>query len=310
MLTRWFCLGILCLILSLPAGGHERPDPGSLQLASVHAAVAVLGEDRPLYEKRADVAVPIASLTKLMTAYVVLESGAALDEWLTVVPREQTPAKNAYSRIRIGSRLQRGELLRLALMSSENLAAHVLAAHHPGGRKGFVAAMNEAAQRLGMTRSRFVDPSGLSPDNRASARDLLRLVNAAHAYPEIREYSTTPARTARFRGPRYTLGYGNTNPLVHRAGWRVTLSKTGYLNESGRCLVMVANPGGRPLAMVFLNSFGSRTPIGDAGRVRRWLETGEGGSVAGAALEYERRRAAALKSTRPAAEGPESMSRR
>jgi len=290
-------LPLLLLFLVAPGHAHDPggQTPAGLRLASVHAAVAWLeGIDQPLVAKHADRPVPVASVTKLMTALVVLESGAPLDEWLEVVPRRQDPAKNAYSRIRIGSSLQRGELLRLALMSSENLAAHVLAHHHPGGRDAFVAAMNARADALGMSRSRFVDPSGLSPDNRASAADLLRLVAAAHGHPEIREYSTTPSHTARFRGPRYRLGYGNTNPLVHRSRWQVSLSKTGYLTEAGRCLVMTATVEGRTLAMVFLDAFGTRTPLGDAGRVRRWLETGDGGRVAGAALEYERRRTAEI----------------
>lgn len=292
-MRRFAPLLLAVLLLATTAAADERPDPAGLQLASVHAVVAELGEREPLFAKRADIPVPIASLTKLMTALVVLESGQPLDEWLTVVPRQSVPPNNAYSRIRMGSRLQRGELLRLALMSSENLAAHVVASHYPGGRRAFIAAMNAQAAALGMTRSQFVDPSGLSPGNRASARDLLRLVNAAYAHPEIREYSTTPAATARFRGPRYQLGYGNTNPLVHRAGWGVSLSKTGYLDEAGRCVVMVAKADGRELAIVLLDSFGSRTPLGDAGRVRRWLETGDGGSVAPAARAYEARRAAA-----------------
>lgn len=288
---------VLLLLIAAPGGARE-PDtvtPSGLQLASVHAAVAWLdGIDEPLVAKHAERPVPIASITKLMTALVVLESGAPLDEWLEVVPRRRDPANNAYSRIRIGSRLPRGELLRLALMSSENLAAHVLAHHHPGGRQAFIAAMNAQAEALGMTQSHFVDPSGLSPDNRASAGDLLRLVAAAHGHPEIRAYSTTRSHTARFRGPRYRLGYGNTNPLVHRSRWQVSLSKTGYLKESGRCLVMTAEVEGRILAMVFLDAFGTRTPLGDAGRVRRWLETGDGGRVAGAALAYERRRTAEM----------------
>ena len=268
------------------------PDPADLKLASVHAAVAVLGEDRPLVAKNADRPVPIASITKLMTALVVMESGEPLDEWLTVVDWDRDPPNNAYSRIRIGSQLTRGELLRLALMSSENLAAHVLASHHPGGRTAFLAAMNARAAELGMDHSRFVDPAGLSPDNRASALDLLRLVEAAHRHPPNREYYTSSYQSARFRKPRYRLGYGNTNPLVSSSRWQVELSKTGYLTEAGRCLVMVTELDGRPTAVVLLDSFGTRSPIGDAGRIRRWLTTGSSGPVAGLAADYERRRAA------------------
>ncbi len=270
------------------------PDPAALELASVHAVVAPLNPGTPVFTKFADRSVPIASITKLMTAMVVLDSGQPLDEWLPILEREDNPPKNSFSRIRPGSEARREDLLRITLMSSENLAAYVLARDHPGGREAFIAAMNEKARVLGMQQTRFVDPSGLWPENRASASDLLKLVRAAYAYPEIREMSTGSNRRVHFRSPRYSLDFGNTNALVRSSRWNVDLSKTGYLNEAGRCLVMVADVGGEPMAMVLLDSFGTRTPLGDAGRIRRWLETGSGGAVAGAALDYERRRAAAL----------------
>jgi len=278
------------------AGGDMTPlpDPAALELASVHAVVAPLNPGTPVFTKFADRSVPIASITKLMTAMVVLDSGQPLDEWLPILEREDNPPKNSFSRIRPGSEARREDLLRITLMSSENLAAYVLARDHPGGREAFIAAMNEKARVLGMQQTRFVDPSGLWPENRASASDLLKLVRAAYAYPEIREMSTGSNRRVHFRSPRYSLDFGNTNALVRSSRWNVDLSKTGYLNEAGRCLVMVADVGGEPMAMVLLDSFGTRTPLGDAGRIRRWLETGSGGAVAGAALDYERRRAAAL----------------
>ena len=285
-------------LLAWAAAAGAAPDPGKLQLASVHAAVAPIDSDTPLVAKNADRPVPIASLTKLMTALVAVESGEPLDEWLTVVKRDRKAPNNAYSRIRIGSKLQRGELLRLALMSSENLAAHVVASHHPGGRDAFIAAMNARAETLGMTQSRFVDPSGLSPENRASALDVLRLVKAAYAHPEIREYSTTRYQSARFRKPRYRLGYGNTNPLVSSSRWNVQLTKTGYLKEAGRCLAMVVDMDGQPMAVALLDSFGTRSPVGDAGRLRRWLETGAGGAVSPLAAKYERERSAAYQQAR------------
>lgn len=265
------------------------------QLASVHAAVGPVEGDNTWLAKRADIAVPIASLTKLMTALVVMDAGQALDEWLTVVERTQQAENNAYSRIRIGSELTRENLLRLALMSSENLAAHVVASHYPGGREAFVAAMNDKARELGMTATRFVDPSGLSPDNRASAADMLTLLRATHRHEALRRLSTTSYHTARFRSPRYTLGYGNTNALVSNPHWPVVLSKTGYLDEAGRCLAMITEIEGHAVAMVFLNSRGTRSPLGDAGRTRRWLTTGEAGSVAPAARSYEREQAARLE---------------
>lgn len=265
-------------------------DPGNLELASVNAAVASLESPEALFAKNADRVVPIASITKLMTALVVLESGESLDAWLTIVDREHDVSKNAYSRIRIGSELTRESLLRITLMSSENLAAHVLASHHPGGRAAFIDAMNDKAAALGMRNTRFTGPSGLSIGNRSTARDLLRLVLAAHDHERLRDFTTTTHYTARFRGPRYVLGYGNTNPLVSHANWPVSLSKTGYLTEAGRCLAMVTVIDGEPLAMVLLDSLGSRSPLGDAGRIRRWVRTGASGPVAASARAYERER--------------------
>ncbi|MDN3516940.1 D-alanyl-D-alanine endopeptidase [Aquisalimonas lutea] len=265
------------------------------QLASVHAAVGPVDSDGTWLAKRANTAVPIASLTKLMTALVVMDAGQALDEWLTVVERTQEAENNAYSRIRIGSELTRENLLRLALMSSENLAAHVVASHYPGGREAFIGAMNDKARELGMSATHFVDPSGLSPDNRSSAADVLTLVRAAYRHEALRRLSTTSYYSARFRSPPYTLGYGNTNALISNPQWPVMLSKTGYLDEAGRCLAMVTEIKGRAVAMVFLNSRGTRSPLGDAGRTRRWLTTGEAGSVAPAARSYEREEAARLE---------------
>jgi len=279
-----FAVLLLCgpsLTSSVPVGG--------IVLASVHAAVSSLESDELLFAKRQDFPVPIASITKLMTAMVLLDEGQPLDEWLPIVKRKKTHDKNGYSRLRIGSEATRASLLRLTLMSSENLAAYSLAHHHPGGVEAFVDAMNAKATELGMENSRFDDPSGLSTGNRSTATDLLAMVRAAYGYEEIREYSTTYQYTATFRKPKHSMAYGNTNPLTASSRWDVWLSKTGYLNEAGRCLVMVAEIEERPIVMVLLNSFGTRTPLGDAGRVRRWLQTGSGGKVAKAALEYEKR---------------------
>lgn len=277
-------------LVAPPAAGQTRPDPGALELASAQAAVADLASGELLFTKHAERRVPIASVTKLMSAVIVLDSGAQLDEWLIIVPRAERAPVNAYSRIRIGSELRRADLLRIALMASENQAAYVLSRHHPGGREAFVAAMNDKAAELGMHDSHFVDASGLSAQNVSSAADLLRLVAAAMDYEPIRDYTRTTGFTAQFRKPRYTLQYGNTNLLVHRESWDVALSKTGYLQVAGRCLAMVANIDGRPIAMVLLDSLGTRTPLGDAGRIGRWLRTGQGGSVAVAARDYERQR--------------------
>jgi len=258
-------------------------------LASVAAVTADARTGEVIIAKPPDPVLPIASVTKLMTALAVLESGASMDEWLTIAGWDQELAKNAYSRIRIDSQIRRRDLLRIALMSSENLAAYNLALNHPGGREAFVRAMNTNAQSLGMTRTRFVDPMGLSPDNQSTARDLAKMVIAAYGEATIREYSTTRQYRASFRKPRYQLYYGNTNPLTGSSRWDVVLSKTGYLVEAGRCLVMIAEAAGKPVAMVMLNSFGTRSPLGDAGRMRRYVETGERGQVAKAARDYEQR---------------------
>ena len=275
---------LLVLTFSLwVAISHAAPN-----LASVHAAVVDLDTGETLIAKHADVSVPIASVTKLMTALVVAESGAPYGEWLTIKDWHTQQTKNAYSRLRITSQAKRGELLRIALMSSENLAAYNLAANHPQGYEAFIAAMNQQAQRLRMSSSTFADPTGLSVDNKASATDLIALLKAVDKHKTASGYSTTWQHTARFRKPRYALGYGNTNRLVASSRWQVELTKTGYLSESGRCLAMIVRVGGRRLAIALLNSKGSRSPLGDAGRIRRWLANGDPGRVAQAARDYER----------------------
>lgn len=270
------------MLTSLSASASE------VQLASVHAAIGDLSTGELLYAKNAELTVPIASVTKLMTAMVVLDGGQPLNEPISILGWEKKTEKNAYSRIRVDSKSRRDQLLKIALMSSENLASHTLARHYPGGFEAFVAAMNDKAKTLGMKNSRFDDPTGLSLGNVASAEDLWKMLAAAYRYDLIRAYSTTYQYQASFSGPRYSLAYGNTNPLTASSRWDVQLSKTGYLKEAGRCLVMAAVVRNRPVGMVFLNSFGTRTPLGDAGRTRRWLTTGESGRVAGAARDYER----------------------
>lgn len=283
----------------LLAQTSAEPGRSGLHLASVNAAVAYAGDDELLVGKNAHHRVPIASLTKLMTALVVLDSKAPLNEWLEFYPRHKPAAANAYSRIRKHSQLKRGDMLRIAIMSSENFAAYTLARHFAGGYDAFVEAMNARARSLGMTDTHYVDPTGLSSANQSTAADLVKLVNAVYQYPEMREYSTTEYYRAHFREPRYSLSFGNTNPLVHRESWGVRLSKTGYLNEAGRCLVMISEMQGKAVTTVLLDSFGSRSAIGDAGRIRRWLDTGQSGRVAGAAKRYEQRRNAQFAANGP-----------
>ena len=266
-------------------------DTDRIQLGSVKAAIADMNSGDILYSKHADWVTPIASITKVMTAMVVLDSDQPLNEWVTIPEPDRETRKNAYSRIRIGSELKRTDLLRLALMSSENLAAYTLADSYTGGKEAFVAAMNRKATELGMKNTHFVDASGLSTSNVSTAGDLVKMVRAAANYETIREYSTTPNFTARFRKPRYSLAYGNTNRLVHRKSWDIELSKTGYLTEAGRCLVLLSEFEGNEVAIVLLDAFGKMTPLGDAGRVKRWITEGNSGSVAGAALRYEQSKA-------------------
>lgn len=290
MLLWW----VLCLPLAVHAQQKDSDaDAEGPNLASVNAAVAVAGSNDLVFAKNADRSVPIASVTKVMTALVVLESGAPLNEWLVFRKRHTPAAANAYTRIRIDSEMRRSDVLRIALMSSENFAAYTLARSHPGGFEAFVKAMNAKAKELGMTGTEFVDPTGLSVENVSTAGDLVRLVNAAAKHPEMREYSTTDYFRGQFRQPRYSLSFGNTNALVHRESWGVGLSKTGYLSDAGRCLVMISNMNGKRVVTVLLDSLGTRSPMGDAGRIKRWLDTGARGQVAKAAREYSREKNAA-----------------
>lgn len=286
-------LGLSLALSTPPVQAHHSAkykslETNKLELASVSASVSDLSTNRTLFTKNANRKVPIASITKVMTAMVVLDARLPLNEYLTVSKYNHNTRKNTFSRIRVGSRLKRRDLIRLSLMSSENLASAMLAKHYPGGVKRFVSDMNRKARALGMRNTHFVDSSGLSPRNVSTAGDLTKMITAAMRYPLIKSTSTTSKYTANFRNPKYRLAYGNTNPLVRSKRWDVALSKTGYLREAGRCLIMVAEVDGVPIAMVFLDSLGKRTPLGDAGRVKRWLTTGEGGPVPRNARNYER----------------------
>lgn len=293
-----FLLLIPALLASAIAAPHrQHPDPASLQLASVNALVIDLNSNDVLFARNPDNVVPIASITKLMSVLVVLESGQSLDERIPVQVSDIREMTNVLSRIRIGSQLPRRDMMLLALMSSENRAAASLAHSFPGGPSAFVAAMNQRARDLGMTSSHFVEPTGLSSDNVSTARDLARLLMAARSYPLIRQWSTQSKTDARFRKPSYTLAFYNTNPLVNKAEWSIELSKTGYIDEAGRCLVMLAEFADRDLALVLLDSFGKRSPQGDAQRIRRWLETGKSGPVPPAARSYLQRKTADIAST-------------
>ncbi|OGB22150.1 MAG: hypothetical protein A3I66_17365 [Burkholderiales bacterium RIFCSPLOWO2_02_FULL_57_36] len=224
-----------------------------------------------LFEKNAQLALPIASITKLMTSLVVVESKQNMNELLTVTEEDIDREKNSYSRLRVGSQLTRANMLHIALMSSENRAASALGRHYPGGLPSFVAAMNAKAAGLGMTHTRFVEPTGLSSNNISSGRDLAKLVVAASQHPIIREYSTDSQYAV---DPGWaTLQYRNSNHLVANPEWEISLQKTGYISEAGRCLVMQAIIEGRSIVMVFLDSKGRLSRLGDASRIRKWLES-------------------------------------
>jgi len=259
------------------AGLRGTQDP----LALKSSAALVLDQDtnEVLFSKNSEAVLPIASLTKLMTAVVVTEAELPLDEVLTITQDDVDTEKHSGSRLRVGTQLTRGEMLHLALMSSENRAAHALGRQYPGGLDAFVVAMNQKAQELGMADTRYVEPTGLSSRNQSSARDLATLVKAAHGHQIIRELSTTPDHLVAI-GKRQ-VQFRNTNLLVRNPTWDIGLQKTGYISEAGRCLVMQAQLAGRKLIMVFLDSTGKYSRIGDAERVRKWVN--ENASVATAA---------------------------
>ncbi len=227
---------------------------------------------RPLFAKNVDHKVPIASITKLMTAMVVIDAGLPLTEQIVISENDRDLLKGTRSRLHIGTVLTRRELLHLALMASENRAAEALSRVYPGGSKAFVAAMNQKAVELGMWRTRFVDGTGLSSDNVSTAQDLTKMVAAAYHYPLIREFTTDSGTTVQLANGR-SMNYNNSNRLVKSHDWQIGLSKTGYISEAGRCLVMQAKIAGKPVIIVLLDSWGKLTRIGDANRIKRWMET-------------------------------------
>jgi D-alanyl-D-alanine endopeptidase (penicillin-binding protein 7) len=224
-----------------------------------------------LVYKQADVAMPIASLTKLMTAMVVLDAHLDMDKVITIEEADKDTLRNSHSHLFIGTQLTRREALLVALMASENRAARALGRTFPGGVPALVRAMNEKAKALGLSETRFEDPAGLSDGNVSSAHNLSKLVEIACGYPLIGMYSTQPETTIQ-SGRRRQLRFVNTNALVRNPRWQIGLSKTGYIEEAGRCLVMQTQLAQRPVLMVLLNSTGKNTRLGDANRIRQWLE--------------------------------------
>ena len=251
----------------------ERYDgSGVLQLASNKALIINQNTGEIIYAKNTNLPTPIASITKLMTAMVMLDAKLPLDEVITISDGDVDYLKGTSSRLSVGSRLSRGDFLQLALMSSENRAASALASNYPGGKYAFVKAMNAKVLELGLTNTRFVDPTGLDSENVSTAEDLAKMVQAAYQYPEIKAATTTASREVYFEGRNYPINFNNTNGLVRGGEWEIGLSKTGFINEAGRCLVMQATIAGEPMIVVLLDSYGKLTRIGDANRVRKWIE--------------------------------------
>lgn len=249
---------------------------GSVSSPRVRSNIALIFDEQtqaPLYDKNSRSIAPIASITKLMTAMVVLDAMLPLDEEVSVETADLDRLKGTRSRLQVGMTFTRNELLKLALMASENRAASALARSYPGGKPAIVAAMNAKASELGMQDTKFIDPTGLSRGNVSTAHDLVKMVSAAHNYSLIHQYTTSASHSVDGWDGR-ELRFNNTNPLVRNVLWDIGLSKTGYISEAGLCLVMEAKINQRPVIIVLLNSWGKRTRIGDANRIKRWMESG------------------------------------
>jgi len=264
----------LFIALALTVGFAQAGDvkkQKAVFLRSSSALVLDAGTGEAVIDKNSEAVVPIASITKLMTAMVILDRGLGLQTKIVLSRDDLRAIRGSRTRLRSGASLTRDELLMLSLMASENLAAAALGRTYPGGMDAFVEAMNAKAAKLAMTDTQFVEPTGLSPQNVSSARDLAQLVRAANTYPLIREYSTRERATVTvFRRP---LSFGNTNRLVRSSQWDIELSKTGYISQAGRCLVMHVTLGSKDLIVVLLDSWGRQSRIGDANRIRKWLES-------------------------------------
>jgi D-alanyl-D-alanine endopeptidase (penicillin-binding protein 7) len=258
------------------AKAAEISEDGFPVLKSTGVMVLDPTTGQTLYAKNADQSTPIASITKLMTAMIVVDSKLPLDEAIKITSDDIDLVKNTRSRLPVGSHFRRDDLMRLALMASDNRAAAALGRNYPGGTPAFVEAMNAKAKALGLGATHFVDSSGLAPDNVSNPADLAGLVAEAAKYPMIREYTTTGAVNVTLPDSKRKLSFVNTNSLVRASDWQIGLSKTGYISESGKCLVMLAMIANQPIVIVLLDSWGKLTRIGDANRIRRWLEANPG----------------------------------
>lgn len=290
----------LALLLSVPVAPHAlakntvATTVAQPEIASGSAMIVDLQTNQVIYSSHPDLVRPVASITKLMTAMVVLDARLPLDENISVDISQTPEMKGIYSRVRLNSEISRKNMLLLALMSSENRAAASLAHHYPGGYHAFIRAMNAKAKALGMSNTHFVEPTGLSIHNVSTARDLTKLLIASKQYPLIGQLSTTREEMATFSHPAYTLPFRNTNHLVYRDNWNIQLTKTGFTNAAGHCLVMRTLINHKPVALVVMDAFGKYTHFADASRLRTWLETGKAQPVPAAALSYKRQRAAQM----------------
>ena len=274
MITRALFLALV-LAVTLPVASHAASSKyaslsGNPNLRSA-SAIVLDSQGNIIYGKDVNTVRPIASITKLMTAMVVLDAGLDLDEQLTITSADRDLIRMTGSRLGVGATLSRRELILLALMSSENRAATALGRTYPGGMEAFVAKMNAKAKALGMASSSFADPAGLRAENVSTASDLAKMVAAAGGSPLITQATTTVRHAVRPYASKGPLNYGNTNRLLKNENWDIALSKTGYINEAGRCLVMRANIEGEDVSIILLNSFGKLTPFGDSNRLRKWM---------------------------------------
>ena len=289
---------MLAVPVALPAIAKTSTVASAAQpdIASGSAMIVDLNTNKVIYSSHPNLVRPIASITKLMTAMVVLDARLPLDEKLKVDISQTPEMKGIYSRVRLNSEISRKNMLLLALMSSENRAAASLAHHYPGGYDAFIRAMNAKAKSLGMVNTRFVEPTGLSIHNVSTASDLTKMLIKNKKYPLIGQISTTREEMATFANTQYNLPFRNTNHLVYRDNWNIQLTKTGFTNAAGHCLVMRTVFNGKPVALVVMDAFGKYTHFADASRLRTWIETGKVMPVPAAALSYKKQKAAQMAS--------------
>ncbi|UCX06559.1 D-alanyl-D-alanine endopeptidase [Shewanella glacialimarina] len=283
----------LLLLASLTHQAYAATAVASSQqqeLAAGSAMLVDLNTNEVLYSSNINHQVPIASVTKLMTAMVVLDAKLPLDEMITVDIHQAPIMRNVYSRVRVGSEVSRETMMLMTLMSSENRAATALAHHYPGGYFAFIDAMNAKATALGMEQTRYAEPTGLSADNVSSAKDLVILLQESQKYPLLGKLSSTEKKHIIFNKPRYNLDFQNTNKLVFKDGWNIALTKTGYTSKAGHCLIMLTEMNKRKVAFVVLDTFGKYTHIADASRLKKWLETGKVTPIPASAKAYKQQK--------------------